>query len=195
MSVQPPALVARGLRSLRNRGRVSLRHLRGACNRAALWGSLRGAEGLEVGRGVALDVDRTLVLGRGVVLSDGCALEVAPGATMTLGDGVWIGRGTVLCAQSEVTVGARTLVAEQCSIRDQDHHVSPGERAAETTPVTAPVRIGGGVWIGAGARVLRGCSVGDGAVVAANAVVRSDVPARTLVAGVPARAVRVLGPP
>lgn len=45
-------------------------------------------------------------------------------------------------------------------------------------------------WIGAGAIVLGGVTVGVGSVVAAGSVVTKDVPPFTIVAGVPARAVR-----
>ena len=51
----------------------------------------------------------------------------------------------------------------------------------------APTRIGDRVFIGANAVVNMGVSIGDEAVVAAGAVVTHDVPARTVVAGVPAR--------
>ncbi len=53
-----------------------------------------------------------------------------------------------------------------------------------------PVTIGHDVWIGHGAIILPGRSVGDGAVIAAGAVVTKDVPAYSIVAGMPARVVR-----
>jgi acetyltransferase-like isoleucine patch superfamily enzyme len=52
--------------------------------------------------------------------------------------------------------------------------------------------IGRNVWIAAGAIVLQGVTVGADSVIAAGAVVTSDVPASTLVAGVPARVIREL---
>ena len=50
--------------------------------------------------------------------------------------------------------------------------------------------IGNDVWIGAEAMIMPGVRVGDGAVIAARAVVTRSVPAYTVVAGQPARAVR-----
>ena len=50
--------------------------------------------------------------------------------------------------------------------------------------------IGNHVWIGMRAIILKGVTVGDGAVIAAGAVVTHDVPANTLVGGVPARVIR-----
>jgi acetyltransferase-like isoleucine patch superfamily enzyme len=53
------------------------------------------------------------------------------------------------------------------------------------------VRVGNNVWIGYGACVLRGVTVGDNAVIGTNAVVTRDVPANAVVAGVPARILRM----
>ena len=52
------------------------------------------------------------------------------------------------------------------------------------------VHVGHDVWIGHGAIVLPGRNVGTGAVIAAGAIVTRDVPAYTIVAGNPARAIK-----
>ncbi len=49
------------------------------------------------------------------------------------------------------------------------------------------ITIGNDVWIGAGSTILDGVNVGEGVVVAAGAVVTKDVPAYSIVGGVPAR--------
>ncbi|NEE07867.1 sugar O-acetyltransferase, partial [Streptomyces sp. SID7499] len=54
----------------------------------------------------------------------------------------------------------------------------------------APIVIEDDVWIGAAAVITQGVTVGAGAVVAAGAVVTRDVPAGTVVAGVPARVIK-----
>jgi phosphonate metabolism protein (transferase hexapeptide repeat family) len=52
------------------------------------------------------------------------------------------------------------------------------------------VTIGHDVWVGHGAVIMPGVSIGNGAVIGANAVVTRDVPAFTIVAGVPAAPLR-----
>ena len=52
------------------------------------------------------------------------------------------------------------------------------------------MNIGNHVWIGAKAMIMKGVNIGDGAIIAAGAVVTKDVPARCLVAGVPAKVIK-----
>ena len=52
------------------------------------------------------------------------------------------------------------------------------------------MKIGNKVWIATNALILPGVSIGDGAIVAAGAVVTKDVPAKCMVAGVPARVIK-----
>ncbi|MBN9250312.1 MAG: antibiotic acetyltransferase, partial [Mesorhizobium sp.] len=54
--------------------------------------------------------------------------------------------------------------------------------------------IGHDVWIGHGAVVMPGVSVGNGAVIGANSVVTRDVAAYSIVAGSPARVLRLRFP-
>ena len=72
-----------------------------------------------------------------------------------------------------------------------DHdHLRPEESPAYDRFAGA-CDVGSDVWIAANATIVRGITVGDGAVVAANAVVTKDVPPYAVVAGVPARILRL----
>lgn len=55
-----------------------------------------------------------------------------------------------------------------------------------------PIRIKRGASIGSGATILANVTIGEEAIVGAGAVVTKDVPARTVVAGNPARVLRQL---
>lgn len=72
------------------------------------------------------------------------------------------------------------------------HHVDIGDFStiAQGAIVGGGARLGRQVYVGMAAAILDHLTVGDGAIVAAGAVVTRDVPARTMVAGIPARIVR-----
>ena len=75
---------------------------------------------------------------------------------------------------------------------DFDHGVVEVERPIRLQGIyKRDVEVGSNVWIGYGACILRGVRVGDNAIVGTNAVVTKDVPANAVVAGVPARVIRM----
>ena len=86
-----------------------------------------------------------------------------------------------------ISIGDGTLIGHRVTLATINHGLPPDRRHVHHI---APIVIGRDVWIGSGAILLPGVHVGDGAVVAAGAVVRADVPARTIVAGVPARIIK-----
>lgn len=106
-----------------------------------------------------------------------------------IGPGTWIGAFTVIDGSGGLTIGAGCDIS--CGVHIYTHSTArrcvSGRRY--NTIDRAPVRIGDRVFIGANATILMGVTIGDEAVVAAGAVVTRDVPARTVVAGVPARPV------
>lgn len=103
----------------------------------------------------------------------------ATGGTIHLADNVFINRNCMLVAHEKISLGKGTTVGPGTYIYDHDHDGKGGY-------VTAPVTIGEGVWIGAGSIILKGVTIGNNAVIAAGSVVTKDVPAQTLVGGVPA---------
>lgn len=149
---------------------------------------VEGGDRLRAERGVRivrLTGDCTVRLGADVLLAHDVALHLRDrGAVLEIGGGTFVNHRTELVAHVRVRLGRDCLLAWDVLVLDSDSHsVDGGARSA-------PVTIGDRVWIGCRATVLKGVTVGDGAVVAAGAVVTSDVPARSLVAGNPARVVR-----
>lgn len=68
-----------------------------------------------------------------------------------------------------------------------NHGISPQDRQ-NTYP--APIVLGRNVWVGSNSTILQGVTIGDNAIIAAGAVVSKDVPADTIVGGVPARYIK-----
>lgn len=65
------------------------------------------------------------------------------------------------------------------------------EKARKLRHKDNEIRIGNDVWIGLNVTVLQGVKIGDGAVIGAGSVVTKDVPPYAVVAGVPARVIRM----
>ena len=111
------------------------------------------------------------------------------GQNLHLGEGVFINIGCVFQDTGGIWIGDRTLIGHGCILTTLNHGVDPIHRG-DMTP--APIRIGSDVWFGAGVTVVPGVTIGDGAIIGAGSVVTKDVPAATIVAGVPARAIRAI---
>lgn len=115
-----------------------------------------------------------------------------------IGDDVYIADDFLvveeLADRGNVMIGDRVSIAPRVTIVTSSHPNHARIRAF--APITSgPVVIEPDAWIGAGAVLLPGVRVGRGAVVGAGSVVNQDVPALHVVAGQPARVIRVLEPP
>lgn len=122
----------------------------------------------------------------GAIIRD--MVEIGDNAVIMMGAviniGAVIGRGTMI--DMGCVLGGRAIVGDNC-------HIGAGTvLAGVVEPASAtPVVVEEDVMIGANAVVLEGVRVGRGAVVAAGAVVVEDVPANAVVAGVPARIIKM----
>lgn len=111
---------------------------------------------------------------------------------ISIGQGVWINRGcefygSMLAGNAQITIGDHCALGPRVRVLSATHNY----RQLDLPDEAASVCIGHHVWIGAGATILPGVTVGDGAVVAAGSVVTKDVAPFAIVAGNPARFIKV----
>lgn len=171
-----------------------------------------------IGSGVVFRHPKRVTLGDGVVIDDGCCFDAnseerisisvgsrcmfgretrlsAKRGMISIGDDCGFGAGITIhsAVEGRVTIGNKVIVAGHCYLGGGQYH---------TDRVDVPIVdqghihgqnlvIGDNVWIGAGAVVVSGVTVGRDAIIAAGAVVTKDVPDFAVVAGVPARVLKV----
>jgi maltose O-acetyltransferase len=103
-----------------------------------------------------------------------------------------IGQGTQFLGLGRVTLGAHVTMGPDCLFITGDHPVpETGGNFRDHAPVHADIVVGEDVFLGARVTVLPGVTIGRGAAVGAGSVVTKDVAAETVVAGNPARVIRV----
>jgi acetyltransferase-like isoleucine patch superfamily enzyme len=140
-------------------------------------------------------------------------LELGRDAVLRVGRWAWIGHGSkIRVHEGEVSIGAKTVIGQECTISayqrveigreciladrvmliDFDHGVVEVERPIRLQGIyKRDVQVGNNVWMGYGACVLRGVRIGDNSIVGTNAVVTKSAPENAVLAGVPARVIRM----
>ena len=145
------------------------------------------------GRNLQLQVGKrgTLRFGRFSWIGDGTKIRCHEGR-VEIGDKTVMGQECTISAYQHVRIGQQCVIADRAMFIDFDHGVVEVERPIRQQGIyKRDVIVGSNVWIGYGACVLRGVSVGDNAIVGTNSVVTKDVPANAVVAGIPARIIRM----
>jgi len=167
---------------------------------------LRFASNIRLGRGVYIDEGVYLnacpggiQVGEGTFVMHGSVLHVynfrdLPHSGIRVGRGSLIGEYNVLRGQGGISIGDRVYTSPMVQILAVNHVFEDRNRPFVEQGITAQgIEIEDDVWVGSSAVITDGVRIGKGAVVAAGAVVTHDVPAHTIVAGVPARVVREIG--
>jgi acetyltransferase-like isoleucine patch superfamily enzyme len=143
--------------------------------------------------GVKLEIGRnaTLRIGRWAWIGHGCKIRVHEGE-VSIGAKTVIGQDCTISAFQRVAIGRECIIADRVMLIDFDHGMIEVERPVRLQGIyKRDVEVAHNVWIGYGACILRGVAVGENAVVGTSAVLTRSVPENAVVAGVPARVIRM----
>lgn len=111
------------------------------------------------------------------------------GRFIRLGKNVFINHACSFLDLCTITIEDNVQIGPKVNLITENHPLDPSDR---TTVLLKPIVVKRNAWIGAGATILPGVTIGENSIVAAGAVVSRDVPANTVVAGVPAKVVKTL---
>ncbi|WP_275291146.1 acyltransferase [Amycolatopsis sp. La24] len=109
---------------------------------------------------------------------------------LTIGEHCWIGEGAALDASGGLEIGEHTSIGLNTLVFTHSSwlaNMALENHSGSDLIERKPVKIGKGCFIGGLVVIMPGVTIGDFATVQPNSVVAKDVPARSLVAGNPAR--------
>lgn len=129
-------------------------------------------------------------IGRRVVFYPG--VWICTGQNLQIGNDVDLALDVLITTDGGVRIGDRTLIGYRTQILSTNHNIpKQGELIFNAGHSYKPVCIKNDVWIGANCLILPGVTIGEGAVVGGGSVVTKDVPPNSVVAGVPAKVIRM----
>lgn len=108
------------------------------------------------------------------------------GHHIQIGTGVFINANVTMVDLGGITIEDSALIGPGTSLITVNHQIDPKHRRELNI---SPIHVKRNAWVGANVTVLPGVTIGANAVVGAGAVVTQDVPANTVVVGVPAKVV------
>ncbi len=127
--------------------------------------------------------------GEGSIVGRGCRILNSSG--LSVGAGVIVARDVTLDARGGLELDDEVLIGFESVLLSHTHRSDEvGVAIQRQGMFSAPVKIGARAWLGMRVLVLPGVEIGADAIVASGAVVTKSVPARTVVAGVPAQVLR-----
>lgn len=115
--------------------------------------------------------------------------QINYGKNTRVGKNVFINFDCTFLDLGGITIDDNVMLAPKVSLLSEGHPIAVDDRQTLTA---GSIHVKRNVWIGAGATILQGVTIGENAVVAAGAVVSKDVPANTVVGGVPAKTIKTI---
>lgn len=145
-----------------------------------------------------------------ILIGDNCHISsgiiIDGDGKVQIGNNVYIGSRTVIGAAKKINISDNVIISDDVIIFDNNNHpTSPQQRLKMTQSgnyfsdlwtwkhaESACINIEENVWIGKRSVILKGVNIGKGAIIALGSIVTKDVPEYSIVAGNPAKVVKIL---
>ncbi|ATO45458.1 hypothetical protein C5L30_001936 [Companilactobacillus farciminis] len=111
------------------------------------------------------------------------------GRNLHIGKNVFINSGSMFTDMGGIYLGDNVLIGPNVTIASVNHRIDPEQRRHLDLK---SVYIHDNAWIGSNVTVIPGVVIGENSIVGAGAVVTKNVPANTIVGGVPAQIIRTI---
>ncbi len=173
---------------------------------------------LFVGRGCKIIFKHKISLGKTVIIGDNVEINGLSKLGVSIGNNVSILKGTIIECTGVIRdlgdgliIGNNVGIAQNCFIQVRgkviiednvifgpnvsifsENHIfeNPDLPISLQGEIRKGVTIKKGVWIGARATILDGVTVGENSIVAAGSIVTKDVPAYSVVGGIPSKVIK-----
>lgn len=138
--------------------------------------------GIAFGRNVTV-AKGTVIVCTGVIANRGTGLII--------GDYSAIGAHSFIGSQGGITIGSDVIMGPGVRIFSENHNYDNSELPIRKQgEIRKKVLIEDDSWVGSGVTILGGVTIGRGSVIAAGSVVTKNIPAYSVVAGIPAKIVK-----
>jgi acetyltransferase-like isoleucine patch superfamily enzyme len=153
--------------------------------------NLKIGKGTLIGKCLIVASGKGIIIGENVAIASSSILDAQQGHIF-IDDAVAIGPYVVAYGWGGLTIGKYTMIATHTTIVSVNHIFSSMKLPMKEQGSTAEgIKIGNDVWIGANVVIQDGVSLGNGVIVGSGAVVRKSFPDYAIVAGVPAKIIRL----
>jgi lipopolysaccharide O-acetyltransferase len=172
----------------------------------AIMAFLLKAPGLHLGPGCRVIGGRHISFGQGVYANRNLWLEAVTSyqserfnPAITIGDYVCFSDNVHISSIESIVIGKHVLMGSKIYVADHNHGIYNGDQQSrpEEPPIHrmlgggGAVTIGENVWIGDNSVIIGPASIGNGAIIGAGSLVGGVVPSNSIVAGTPARLIKV----
>lgn len=136
-------------------------------------------------------VNGKILIKNNVAIDTTCRFIAANDAIITIEEGADLGAFLICNGGTDIHIGKDVLMAGFCYLQSSNHGVVRGVPIKEQPHSYSPIKVGDNSWLAGHVSVLAGVTIGSGAVVGAHSVVTKNIDEDMIVAGIPAKKIRV----